>query len=86
MSRKSYLKLLDYAIHGGLRLVRGAFKTSPVESLYAVADETPPNLRCEKLTAQYYTKLKSCPTKILSFLKNETSINKKKKTIEPFGI
>ena len=36
------------------------FKT-PVESLYAEKNETPPKLRHHKLTLQYYMKLKSCP-------------------------
>lgn len=54
-------KFFDSTIHGGLRLVPGALKTTPVESLHAEADKIPPNhLRCEKLVLQYYTKLKSC--------------------------
>ena len=34
-ARKSYLKSLDTIHHQGLRLALGAFRTSPVESLYA---------------------------------------------------
>ena len=34
-ARKSYLKCLDTIHHQGLRLALGAFRTSPVESLYA---------------------------------------------------
>ena len=40
-ARKSYVKILDPTIHWSLKLVLDAFKTSPVESLYAEADETP---------------------------------------------
>ena len=59
---KSYLKKLDPIHIEGLRLVLGAFRTSPVVSLYTEAHEAPLQLRCEKLTLQYYTKMKSCPS------------------------
>ena len=39
-ARKSYLKCLDTIHHQGLRLALGAFRTSPVESLYAESNET----------------------------------------------
>ena len=45
----------------GLRQILGAFRTSPVDSLYSDAHEVPLQLRCKKLALQYYTKLKSCP-------------------------
>ena len=35
----STLKLLDPIHHSGLRIALGAFKTSPVKSLYAEAEE-----------------------------------------------
>ena len=38
-ARKSYLKCLDTIHHLGLRLALGAFRTSPVESLYAESNE-----------------------------------------------
>ena len=38
-ARKSYLKSLDTIHHQGLRLALGAFRTSPVESLYAESSE-----------------------------------------------
>ena len=38
-ARKSYLKCLDTIHHQGLRLALGAFRTSPVESLYAESNE-----------------------------------------------
>ena len=40
----------------------GAFRMSPVESLYAEANEAPANIRSNKLATQYYAKLKSCPS------------------------
>ena len=59
-TRKSYLKKLDPIHHEGLRLILGAFRTSPVVSLYTEAHEALLQFRCEKLAVQYYTKLKSC--------------------------
>ena len=38
-ARKSYLKSLDTIHHQGLRLALGAFRTSPVGSLYAESNE-----------------------------------------------
>ena len=61
-SRKLYLKILNPIYHGDLRLIHGAFKTSPVESQYAEANVTPANIRSNKLALQYYVKLKSCPS------------------------
>ena len=52
-ARKRYLKTLDPIYHGGLRLVLGAFRTSPAESLYAEANEAPTNIRSCKLALQY---------------------------------
>ena len=60
-ARKSYLQCLDTIHHLGLRLGLGAFRTSPTESLYAEANETPLSLRRKKLSLQYFTKLQSCP-------------------------
>ena len=56
-ARKSYLKCLDTIHHLGLRLALGAFRTSPVESLYAELNETSLYIRREKLSLQYTTKL-----------------------------
>ena len=38
-ARKSYLQMLDSIHNQGLRLALGAFRTSPVASLYVEADE-----------------------------------------------
>ena len=60
-ARKSYLRKLDSIHNQGLRLALGAFRTSPVNSLYAEANEPSLNLRRKKLSLQYYLKLKSNP-------------------------
>ena len=44
-ARPSYIKRLDSVHNQGLRLCLGAFRTSPVQSLYVEANEPPLNLR-----------------------------------------
>ena len=61
-ARKSYLKILDTVHHQGLRLALGAFRTSPIPSLYVEADEPSLSERRVNLSLQYITKLKSNPT------------------------
>ena len=81
---------LDPIYHEGLRQVLGAFRTSPVDSLYAEAHEAPLQLRCEKLALQYYTKLKSCTpnsTYDCNFNpKYEQHFEKKEESIKPFDL
>ena len=61
-ARPSYLKMLNTIHHQGLRLALGAFRTSPIESLYVEAGELPLEQRRVKLSLQYVTKLKSTPS------------------------
>ena len=56
-ARKSYLQMLDTVHHQALRLALGAFRTSPVSSLYVEADELSLYLRREKLSLQYTIRL-----------------------------
>jgi len=60
-ARPSYLKSLNTIHHQGLRLSLGAFRTSPIESLYILANETSLTLRRIKLSLQYRAKLAACP-------------------------
>ena len=60
-SRKSYLQMLDPIHNQGLRLCLGAFRSSPVESLYVDAHEPSLGARRAKLSLQYATKIKSLP-------------------------
>ena len=57
-ARKSYLQMLDPIHNQGLRLCLGAFRTSPVESLYVDACL---GARRAKLSLQYASKTKSLP-------------------------
>ena len=61
-ARPSYIKMLNTVHHQGLRLALGAFRTSPVESLYVEAGDLPLEHRRIKLSLQYVTKLKSTPS------------------------
>ena len=61
-ARKSYLMMLDSVHHQGLRLALGAFRTSPVESLYVEAEEPSLYLRREKLALQYAIRLAANPS------------------------
>ena len=60
-ARPSYLKTLDPVHHQGLRLCLGAFRTTPIYSLYAEAGEPSLSHRRLKLSMNYYLKLKSLP-------------------------
>ena len=61
-ARPSYLKMLNTIHNQGLRLALGAFRTSPVESLYVEAGELPLEQRRIKLSLQYITKLRCTPS------------------------
>jgi hypothetical protein len=60
-ARTSYIKALDAIHHQGLRLCTGAYRTSPVASLYVEANEPPLGLRRIKLPLQYIVELKTNP-------------------------
>ena len=56
------LRMLDTVHHQGLRLAIGAFRTSPVESLYVEAEEPSLYIRREKLALQYSIRLAANPS------------------------
>ncbi|HIP82064.1 MAG TPA: reverse transcriptase-like protein, partial [Desulfocapsa sulfexigens] len=89
-ARPSYIKQLDTVHHQGLRLCLGAFRTSPVESLYVEADEPSLYERRIKLALQYVTKLKSNPTnpayKCIFHPDYVELFTNHPKTISPLGI
>ena len=89
-ARKSYLKSLNPIYHTGLRLALGAFKTTPVESLNAEANETSPRIRCNNLALKYYTKLKADlnnPAYISTFYpKYKDLFQQNENSIKTFGL
>ena len=58
---KSVLRTLDAVHHAGLRIYLGAFRTSPVQSLYVKAGEASLSLRRLRLAMNYVLKLHSVP-------------------------
>ena len=89
-ARKSYLRELETIHHLGLCIALGAFTTSPIESLFIEANETPFSLRRYKLALQYYIKLISCPQKAAYNCIMETRyknlFENKEKVIKPFNL
>ena len=49
-ARNSYLQMLDPIYNQGLRLALGAFRTSPIASLFVKANEPSLSSRREKLS------------------------------------
>ena len=60
-ARKSYIQILDPVHHAGLRICIGAFRTSPVDSLYVEAGEPSLAIRRMRLAMNYVLKLRSYP-------------------------
>ena len=58
---KTALAKLDLVHNQGLLLILGAFRSSPVESLYVEAHEPPLEIRRDKLALQYVLTLKTNP-------------------------
>ena len=89
-ARKSYLKMLDSVHHQGLRLALGAFRTSPVESLLAEANEPSLESRREKLALNYISRVKANPDNpvndVILHPKYEELYERKPKAIRPIGI
>ena len=89
-ARKSYVKTLDLIYHRVLKLVLGAFRTSPAESLYAEANEAPSNIRSHKLALQYYIELKLYPANPAHnntfYPKYKELFQKNEKAIKLFGL
>ena len=91
-ARPSYLKMLDPIQNQGLRVALGAYRTSPVESLQAEANEPPLELRRKKLSLQYALKLSSTPENPAYDAVFRTSrdikgaVAKNENCIKPFGL
>ena len=89
-ARKSYLQMLDPIHNQGPRLALGAFRTSPVASLYVEADEPSLYSRREKLSLQYAIRLAanpSNPAHEVTFPPNYVDLYEQKpKAIKSFGI
>ncbi|GFV00312.1 putative RNA-directed DNA polymerase from transposon X-element [Trichonephila clavipes] len=60
-ARASVLRRLDTIHHSALRIISGAFRTSPVTSLYVVCHQPPLELRRRQLSANYFIRAMSVP-------------------------
>ena len=60
-ANKTALRMLDPIHHQGLRLSLGAFRTTPVESLYSESGEPSLYLRRDKLSLQLYSRILAMP-------------------------
>ena len=82
--------MLGHIHHQGLRLALGAFRTSPVASLYMEADEPSLYSRRGKLSLQYAIRLPanpSNPAHEVTFPPNYVDLYEQKpKAIKSFGI
>jgi hypothetical protein len=90
LQENSYLQMLDTIHHQGLRLAFGAFRTSPVKSLYAETGEPSLRLRRKKLSLQYASRISSYsknPAKNIIFKPSyaENFVNKSKEN-KPLGL
>merc|ERR1711893_368091 len=89
-ARPSYISSLDTIHNQGIRICLGAFRTSPMESLYVEANEPSLYRRREKLALQYAIKLKSLPHNPayeVTFNPQFTDLfENKPSAIPPFGI
>lgn len=86
-ARKSYLKRLNPIHNHGLRLATGAYRTSPVESLYVESDEPCLEHRRALLTVSYVLRIRSKPSHIchtiVSHISTRILYNNRPHTIRP---
>ena len=87
---KTALAKLDPVHNQGLRLSLGAFRSSPVESLYVEAHEPPLEIRRDKLALQYVLKLKANPENpafdVVFNPKHQELYRNKESATDSFGI
>lgn len=86
-ARQSYLKRLDPVHNLGLRLSSGAYRTSPISSLYVETNEPPLTYRRLMLTCSYILKIRSLPKHlcypIVTKCPSRTLFNNKPQAIRP---
>ncbi|GFV51413.1 putative RNA-directed DNA polymerase from transposon X-element [Trichonephila clavipes] len=75
-ARASVLKRLDTIHHSALRICSGAFRTSPVTSLYAVCHQPPLELRRRQLCANYFIRAMSVPSHPLKPFAHAIGLNR----------
>ena len=69
---KTRLKDLDVVHNMGLKICSGAFRTSPIESVYVDTHELPLDLRREELGLRFAARIKSSPDSTSNKILNQT--------------
>lgn len=89
-ARKSTLRILNPIHHLGLRLCTGAFRTSPIQSLYAESNQWPLEKRRTFLGASYVLRTSAVPNhpcyNLLTGPQHERLFNNKPRVIPPLSI
>ena len=63
-AKDNILKKLDPIHNTAIRICTGAYRSSPVDSLYAESGEPPLQIRRQQLLLQYYARSQQLPTSI----------------------
>ncbi|GBN61685.1 hypothetical protein AVEN_217221-1 [Araneus ventricosus] len=72
----SVMRRLDTIHHSALRICSGAFRTSPVESLYVICNQLPLHLRRQKISALHFFRAQSVPKHPISQLTLPVSLRR----------
>ncbi|GFX61181.1 probable RNA-directed DNA polymerase from transposon X-element [Trichonephila clavipes] len=75
-ARAFVLRRLDTIHHSALRIISGAFRTSPVTSLYLVCHQPPLELRRRQLSANYFIRAVSVPSHPLKLFSLATGLTR----------
>ncbi|GBN77314.1 hypothetical protein AVEN_86251-1 [Araneus ventricosus] len=75
-ARATVLRRLDTIHHSALRICSGAFRTSPVESLYVICHLLPLHFRRQKISALYFFRAQSVPKHPISQLTLPVSLRR----------
>ncbi|MGL4677181.1 MAG: reverse transcriptase domain-containing protein, partial [Brevinema sp.] len=85
---KTLLRKLDVIHNAGIRISTGAFRTSPIESMYVDAGEIPLDIRREKMAIKYLYKLKASINNPTTLILKEDKLSKYRgtRTSKPFKV
>ncbi|GBO06984.1 putative RNA-directed DNA polymerase from transposon BS [Araneus ventricosus] len=75
-ARPTVLRRLDTIHHSALRICSGAFRTSPLESLYVTCHQLPLHLRRQQISDLYFFRAQSVPKHPINHLKLPLSLRR----------
>ena len=89
-AKPSVLKMLDSVHHAGIRLSLGAFRSSPVQSMYVESGEPSLEYRRDLLGLQLFTRLLRLPNSPCCMIIHQDDMveafNNRERVLKPFGI